>query len=145
MNKYALLAIAAISVLAVGCSTPKSRIEKNPELFASFPPDVQANVQQGKIDVGYTQDMVDMALGAPERKYTRKSATGTAEVWSYVGYYTKTDRQRVQADVRVRDASGVTRTVNDWFWVDVQQRSEYEKFRVEFDGTKVSAIETLER
>jgi len=144
MNKYTLLA-AALSVLVAGCASPKSRIEKNPELFASFPPEVQANVQQGKIDVGYTQDMVDMALGAPDRKYTRKSATGTVEVWSYVGYFTKTDRQRVQADVRVRDASGVTRTVNDWFWVDVQQRNEYEKFRVEFDGTKVAAIETLER
>ena len=145
MNKFALLAVAALAIVVAGCATPKSRIEKNPELFASFPPDVRANVEQGKIDVGYTHEMVQMALGEPNRKYTRKSATGTVEVWSYVGYYTTTDRQRVQADVRVRDASGVTRTVNDWFWVDVQQRSEYEKLRVEYADDKVAAIETLER
>ncbi|HEY8240725.1 MAG TPA: hypothetical protein VIH35_04720 [Kiritimatiellia bacterium] len=145
MNKYALLAVTALVVLAAGCNTPKSRIQKNPDLFASFPPEVQANIEQGKIDIGYTHDMVDMALGEANRKYTRKSATGSAEVWSYVGYYTTTDRQRVQADVRVRDSTGVTRTVNDWFWVDVQQRSEYEKLRVEFEGDKVLAIETLER
>ena len=145
MKRYAFLAIAALAIVTAGCATPQSRIKQNPELFATFPPEVQANVQAGKIDVGYTHDMVEMSLGKPDRKYTRKAAAGNAEVWSYVSYYTSTDRQRIKADVRVRDSSGVTRTVNDWFWVDVQQRNEYERLRVEFEGDKVSAIETLER
>jgi hypothetical protein len=138
--------ILAALALAAGCSTPESRIKKNPELFAQFPPDVQENVRQGKIDIGYDREMVEMALDKPNRKYFRKTTAGETEVWAYSGYEMHTERQHVQADVRVRDADGGSRTVRDWFWVDVQQRTEYDRIRVDFgpDG-KVVGIETVER
>lgn len=139
------LAVAVVSLLA-GCNTPESRISKNPELFNSFPPDVQENVRQGTVDVGYGPEMVEMAMGKPSRKYFRKTAAGETEVWAYTDYTTHTERQRADVDVRVRDADGGSHVVNDRIWVDVQQRTEYDKTRVEFgnDG-RVTAVETVTR
>ena len=46
-------------VLAAGClSSPERRIQKAPEVFAAFPPDVQAKVRKGEVDIGFTPDMV---------------------------------------------------------------------------------------
>jgi outer membrane protein assembly factor BamE (lipoprotein component of BamABCDE complex) len=140
------LALCLAAAALAGCSTPASRIKENPALFASFPPDVQAKVQEGKIEVGFAKDMVMMSLGKPDRIYSRKTEAGESEVWSYTGYYTTREQQRVNADVRVRDSSGVYRTVRDTFWVDVDTRHEYDKMRVEFstDGA-VRAIENVQR
>lgn len=135
----------AVALLLAGCSTPASRIKKNPELFNSLPPDVQANVKQGKIEVGYSTDAVRLALGQPRRVYTRKTGSGTVQVWAYTSEYTTTDRQRVNARVSGRDSTGALRTFTDWVWVDVEQRHEYDRLRVEFENDKVTAIETLER
>ena len=140
-----IFCLLASLFLLTSCSTPASRIKKNPNLFASFPSDVQEKIQKGEIDIGYTEDMVMIALGRPDRMYTRKTDTGEARVWSYVDFYMTSDRQRVNADVRVRDSTGIYQTVHDTIWVDVEQRNEYEKLRVEFENGKVKAIETLNR
>ena len=131
--------------LIAGCDTPSSRINKNPELFARFPADVQANIKQGKVNVGYSKDMVNMALGKPNREYIRTTAGGTTEVWSYTSVYTTTDRQRVNAQVRIKDNQGVYRTVQDDIWADVQQQHEYDTLRVEFENSLVIAVEQLNR
>lgn len=128
-----------------GCASPESRIKKNPELFNSFPPDVQERVRKGEADIGYTKDMVRIALGEPNRTYERQTESGSVEVWSYTSYYTTTDRQRVDVRSRVRDSSGSYRTISDWVWVDVDQRNEYEHLRVELRDDKVIAIERLKR
>ena len=140
-----ILAVGMIALLAAGCYTPASRIKKNPELFAGFPEDVQANVKAGRIDIGYTKDMVFIALGKPDRQYSRQTATGLTEVWAYITYETTTDRQRIDGRFRGRDSTGVYRTVDGPAWVDVQQKREYEKLRVEFEGDTVRAIERMER
>ena len=140
-----LLVAMAGALLLAGCSTPSSRIKKNPALFNSLPPEVQANVQQGRIEVGYSADAVRLALGPPRREFTRKTATGIVKVWAYTSEYTTTDRQRVNARVSGRDSSGTLRTFTDWVWVDVEQRHEYDRMRVELEDDKVTAIETLER
>ena len=146
MCRLPLLALAALVVVSLtGCATPSSRIKKNPELFASFPVEAQAKIQRGEVDLGFTQDMVEMALGKPERLYNRKTTSGDVQVWSYVSYYTTYDHQRVNANVRVRDPNGGYRTVTDWVWVDVESRNEYERLRIEFVEGAVSAIETVER
>ena len=138
------LLTAGLLVL-MGCATPESRIKEKPEVFAGFPPDVQANVRAGKIDIGYDKDMVYIALGKPERQYTRKTKDGTTEVWSYTASYTTTSRQLVNGPFRVRDSQGAYHSVDDSVWVDVQQQHEYEKLRVEFENEKVKAIENVER
>ncbi len=140
-----LLLLAALLILP-GCATPASRIKKNPKLFDRLAPEVQTNVQAGRIEVGYSQDAVMLALGEPNRRYSRKTGGDkTIEVWSYTSSYTTTSRQRVDARVRARDSDGRMRTFSDWVDVAVDQQHEYERLRVELENGLVTAIETLER
>jgi hypothetical protein len=78
------LVLSGLLLLAVvGCATPESRARKNEAAVSSWPAAVQQNVRAGKIDVGYTQDMVRVALGDPDRLSSRTTASGTADVWIY--------------------------------------------------------------
>jgi hypothetical protein len=67
----------------LSCSTPDSRIQKNQDLFNSYPAEVQKNIRAGKVDVGYTEDMVRMALGDPDQTTVNKTAQGEVPVWTY--------------------------------------------------------------
>lgn len=140
---YRLLPLLAVLNFA-GCASPDYRIGKNPELFASFPPEVQELVRKGQVNIGFTPPMVSMALGEPDRKYTRLTEAGSLEVWSYTSTQTRTDRQRVMADVRYYDERGRSRTGSDWIWVDVNHETEYERIRIEFNNGAVSAVDTLQ-
>lgn len=75
--------LAACLLLASGCSTVDSRIAKNRELFNTWPAAVQDKVVRGQIDIGFNADQVRVALGEPDRVFTRTTADGTSQVWSY--------------------------------------------------------------
>ncbi|HMP89113.1 MAG TPA: hypothetical protein PJ991_02870 [Kiritimatiellia bacterium] len=137
--------VLALTLVVSGCASPDSRIKQNPELFGSFPLEAQELIRKGQIDIGFEPEMVTMALGSPNRVYTRQTKGGTIEVWSYTAKTTTTDRQRVNANIRYRDNTGRYRTTSDWVWVDVARDNEYERIRIEFSEGKVSAIETLQR
>lgn len=136
--------VFAVALFAFGCSTPEARIKSNPDVFQALPPDVQANVRKGKVDIGYPKDAVRLALGSPDRQYKRRTADGEVEVWSYVAVRTWTERQRADASVRVYDPNGKRRVVHDWVWVDVERRQEYDRLRIEFKDNLVTAIESVE-
>ncbi|UCH21115.1 MAG: hypothetical protein JSU83_21810 [Deltaproteobacteria bacterium] len=70
-------------VIFLSCSSPDSRIRKSQELFDSYPAEVQQNIRAGKVDVGYTEDMVRMALGDPNETAVNKTAQGEVHVWAY--------------------------------------------------------------
>ena len=69
--------------MLAGCSTVSSRIAKNREAFNTWPAAVQDRVVVGQIDIGFTADQVRVALGEPDRIFTRTTADGTSQVWSY--------------------------------------------------------------
>jgi hypothetical protein len=81
MRPYALLAALALAA----CSTPEARIKKDKAAFESWPPAVQESVRAGRADVGFTAEQARMALGRPDRVYTRKTAEAAQEVWAYGG------------------------------------------------------------
>src|SRR5687768_16808348 len=84
MNLKRLLAVSALCALFLaGCSTVDSRIAKNREAFNTWPPGVQDKVVQGQIDIGFTPEQVRVALGEPDRVFTRTTGDGTSQVWSY--------------------------------------------------------------
>ncbi len=83
MNKRHVLVALACALALAGCSTPDSRIQKNSAAFANYPPAVQANIRAGQIGIGYTAEMVQMAMGRPDRIHRRQSAEGESEVWVY--------------------------------------------------------------
>jgi hypothetical protein len=85
-NPLTLLSCLAALVLA-GCSTVESRIEEKAAVFNALPAETQSRIQQGLVDVGYTQDMVYIAMGRADRVVERASAAGTETVWIYNNYY----------------------------------------------------------
>ena len=130
---------------AMGCASPEQRIKKNPALFTSLPEQVQAQVREGKVALGFTKDAVFLALGRADRTYTRKTANQSVEVWSYVGVEYRNKQQQVRGTFRYRDHKGRTRTAHDTVWVTVQNEIHYEKVRVEFTEQAVTAIEETTR
>ncbi len=90
-TKRILLLISVLGLALAGCATTvDSRIAKNRAAFNTWPPAVQDKVVVGQIDVGFTPDQVRVALGEPDRMWTRTTADGTSQVWSY-----REDRSRV--------------------------------------------------
>lgn len=76
-------AVLVLAALFAGCATPDTRIHRSPEVFARLTPAQQALVRQGKVAIGFDADAVRLAVGLPDRKWTRMDAAGTREVWSY--------------------------------------------------------------
>jgi len=84
----ALLALVAGLVVMVGCSTPESRIAKQPELFSRLTPEQQQMIREGRVGIGFDMEMVRLALGDPDRVRERTDANGRSEIWNYVDYET---------------------------------------------------------
>ena len=136
--------------IAVGCSTPQSRAKEHADLFASYPPQVQARLEAGQPAVGDTKEMVYIALGEPDTILTRTERTGTDQagvvydIWSYDGvYYTRDSFWRQPSIFRKHRRHGYDYFYSGPQYVDVQH--EYERLRIEFDDGKVKAIEQKQR
>lgn len=136
----------ALALLWTGCATtPADRIKQNPALFSSFSSEVQEQVQQGKVNIGFTTDMARLALGKPDRILLRKDLEGTTEVWQFLGRTTTTERQRVEGDsIRLRTPDGYYTTSGD-FWINVRQTQEYVRMQLEFRNGLLILIEQEQR
>jgi len=132
----------AMAVMVAGCvSTPEQRIARNQDLFASFSPEVQEQVRAGKVVIGFTPEMVRMALGAPDRIHARTTAAGESEVWTYIGIIYDSSMQPVDGSYVYRDRYGHLRRAYDTSWVTVNRSREYPVIRLEFEGGKVKVVE----
>lgn len=75
-----------LGVLLGGCASPNTRITRNQAAFDQLAPAEQALIREGKVAIGFTFDMVRLAVGDPDQRWSRTSAAGTAEVWTYATY-----------------------------------------------------------
>jgi hypothetical protein len=78
-----LLIAAAVAAILAACASTDSRIHDNQSTFDQLPPPVQQQIRAGQVGLGFTPQMVQMALGDPDRKFTRTSVEGDTEVWGY--------------------------------------------------------------
>ena len=130
-----------LAVLLAGCATPAKRIQQNQELFDSFPVAAQARIRGGQIDLGFTPDMVRIALGEPQRKTLRRSGAGDLEIWLYLDSIRRYDRQRVDIDGLSLSGPGGLRSLGGSAWINVEQSREIVRVRVEFQNGAATAIE----
>lgn len=74
---------------AVSCvpSTPQTRIDRNPEMFAALPAKHQELVRQGVITKGMDQDAVFLAWGPPSVRLDGFKDGKASERWDYTGSY----------------------------------------------------------
>lgn len=79
------LAVTA-AVLFVQCSsTPQTRIEKNPQMFAKLSPKERHLVTHGLISEGMSRDAVFLAWGRPDSVSVGVDRGRESESWTYEG------------------------------------------------------------
>ena len=133
--------VLPLATLLAGCATPEKRIQQNQDVFDTFPVAAQARIRGGQIDLGFTPDMVRIALGEPQRKVLRRAADGEVEIWLYLDTSRRYDRQRVDIDGLSLSGPGGLRSIGGSAWINVEQNREFVRLRAEFRNGVVSAIE----
>ena len=142
MNPLRLVCFALpLATLLAGCATPEKRIQQNQDVFDTFPVAAQARIRGGQIDLGFTPDMVRIALGEPQRKVLRRAADGEVEIWIYLDASRRYDRQRVDIDGLSVSGPGGLRSIGGSAWINVEQNREFVRIRAEFRNGVVAAIE----
>ena len=137
MNFFrAAILVGLLTAFSTGCSTTDSRVKDNQAAFDALPAETQQKIRSGKIDIGYTPQMVTMALGKPERVYTRTTEKGTSEIWAY-----RDTKPSFSFGVGIGGGGGGTR-VGTGLGVTTGGDRYDDKLRVVFTEGKVSAIES---
>lgn len=84
---FARVATVVCLCFLSGCATtPVERMARYPELLEDVSPEQAAQIRQGNLDLGFTSNMVFLAVGAPSEVYRRQSEAGASEVWVYLRY-----------------------------------------------------------
>ncbi len=78
-----LFIICAALVLGGCASSSNQRIARDEARFNSYTPDERRLIRMGQVAVGFDQEQVRMALGAPSQETTVDTAGGKAVVWEY--------------------------------------------------------------
>lgn len=84
MKTLASALISAACLASCAPSTPQSRIDKHPEKFAALSRKNQELVQKGLITRGMTPDAVELAWGAPARRFEGFKDSRSMDRWDYV-------------------------------------------------------------
>ena len=86
-TKLFLLPLCGAALLLGACSTINRRINEKGAVFYSLDSATQAKIEHGDVALGFSPDMVYMALGRPDAKHYRTTADGATETWLYGTYY----------------------------------------------------------
>jgi hypothetical protein len=135
-------------VLAAGCSTVDSRIRENQAAFDRLPPGEQARVREGRVAVGDAQDIVRIALGEPDERRTRTTASGSNVVWVYNRYFTRyhgTATVGYHRRLVVDDQGRVTGVYYVPIRDEITSTGVEPRITIEFADGLVSAIEQVDR
>jgi len=144
LTRFRTTSLAAVLVAAIslaGCATPEARIERSPELFASLAASDQQAIKEGRAALGFTPEMVKLALGDPDRISTKTDASGTSEVWRYTTY---------ESDAGLYLYRGYYHRYSLYhgygdpffpYYMNYPSRRDRDYLKVTFTGGRVSAIE----
>jgi hypothetical protein len=102
-----------LAVFLTGCATNdiSARIREKSSVYATLPPVQQEKINQGIIALGFTGDMVYMAMGPPSQVEPVEKTGGHAELWTYRNYYPQLDAAHMKyADYRTESPYQPART-----------------------------------
>jgi hypothetical protein len=144
MRPKKIVFFAALLLALAGCNTIDHRINEKQAVFDRLDPQTQFRIRQGMIAVGYTEDMVYMALGRPDAVRQRTTAKGDETTWIYNTYDEEYEgvapagyRRIVFFDPGSREYHVVYEPVN----APVYSEHVEDNIRVTFANGRVAAIE----
>jgi hypothetical protein len=74
--------LTTIVIALCGCQSPRTRLAANPEAAAKLDPATREKIARGEVEVGFTADMVSLAMGRPVRVIAPTTPGGDT-VWLY--------------------------------------------------------------
>ena len=127
-----------------GCQSVNDRIREKPAVFAALDAATQNNIKQGIIDIGYTEDMVYLALGKPDQIRESTRTDGKTTTWIYSTYYDRYEgsafvgyHRSVYFDPYLR----AYRIYDRPAFVDAYRQEREQRIRVVFKDGKATMIE----
>jgi hypothetical protein len=134
---------ASLGFLA-GCQTVDDRIKQKPEVFAGLDTATQDKIKQGIVDLGFSEDAVYLALGAPDQKRESATAAGKTVTWIYNTYYTRYDGTQMIGYERRVYFDPFLKTYRVYYhpaYVETYRDEKEERIRVVFKNGKAAVIE----
>jgi hypothetical protein len=145
-SKLSIVAVVGLLVCATGCvSTPDSRINKDPRVFAGLTPEIQAKVKKGEIAIGFSREMVRLALGLPRQVNVRTSEAGETEIWTYVSSRYISRYEPSNTGYWYRDRAGRPYHRYDTMWASRGGYEDFPVLKLEFVGDSLKVIERLKQ
>lgn len=139
-----LALMVTASLLLAGCATVEDRIRERPQAFYRLDPPTQAAIRAGRVELGFTEEMVWLALGDPDERRSLVTAEGPRAVWIYLGLYPVYEGPRLLGFHRhlIHDRHiGGGRYVYTPIYDDGYRYELRETLRVQLSGGRVTAIE----
>lgn len=136
-----VLLSAATLAFTAGCvtSTPQRRIDKNRGAYAGYPAEAQRMIREGRVEIGFTAEMAEMALGRPGRKFMRRDETSEdSEIWVYY-------RNQPRFSFGMAMGSGGYRGVGTGISMSTAPDPDQESLRLILRDGRVAAIERVTR
>jgi outer membrane protein assembly factor BamE (lipoprotein component of BamABCDE complex) len=137
-----------LALLFAGCSTIDSRIKEKSSTFAVLDAPTQDKIRLGRVEVGFSTDLVYIALGSPDERISKTSAGSTDETWIYNSYHQDYlgsahtgYRRYVVIDPKTRQPMVFFEPV----YTPIYQDRVEERIRIAFKADKVESIEQVKR
>jgi hypothetical protein len=144
MHLKKIVFFAGLLLALVGCNTIDHRIGEKQDVFNRLDPQTQDKIRQGIVEVGYTEDMVYIALGPPDERHEKVSAKGAETTWTYKTYYEQfegVEHVGYRRIVFFDPADHVYHVYYEPVSEPIYSEHEEDNIRVTFVNGKVTAIE----
>lgn len=136
----AVVALAALSA----CNTFERRAKEKESVFHALDPVTQARLEARQIEVGDSQDMVYIALGAPDEKREQLTSGAKTTTWIYSAYWQEYQGTRLvgfRRQVIYDPGSKSYRVYNEPDYQPVYAPRVEDRVRITFQDGRVSVVE----
>ena len=141
----ALVSLLALLVFG-GCQTVDTRIKEKPAVFAALDKTTQDMIKQGVIGIGYTEDMVYLAIGGPDQIRESVTTTSRTLIWIYNSYTSYYDGAYMMGYYGYGYPYPYYRPYSYYYgapWGGGYHTEKEERIRVTFNAGRVSAIDQV--
>jgi hypothetical protein len=142
-----LVAFVGLFLLS-GCNSFERRARERSAVFTALDPATQTRLEARQIEVGDSQDMVYIALGAPDEKRDILTPSGRTTLWIYSAYWQEYQGTRLvgfRRNVVYDPASKSYRVLHEPDLQPIYAARVEDRVRITFQDGHVTVIEQAQR